>query len=167
MPKKIEAHEKPVAYIAGALNNMSSDYVRNIRRMIIWGDMVRELGFAVFVPGIDFLCGVVTGKWDYGVAFENSQAFLARADIMFVVPEWCESLGTTKEIGTATELCIPVYYEQFGLDLLRRLVELNTAFLKGPPMTQGVNSFRRRLLANNIAADQDKPMRGEVLCEIN
>ena len=166
MPKKIEAHEKPVAYIAGALNNMSSDYVRNIRRMIIWGDMVRELGFAVFVPGIDFLCGVVTGKWDYGVAFENSQAFLARADIMFVVPEWDSSTGTAKEIKTATELCIPVYYEQLGLDLSKKLLKLNTAFLKGPTMMQGVNSFRR-LLANNIAAVQDKPMRGEVLCEID
>ena len=109
----------PVAYIAGALNDMASDYIQNVRRMILWGDKVRDLGFSVFVPGIDFLCGVVTGNWDYSVAFANSQVFLARADIMFVCPGWEKSSGTAKEIETAKSLDIPIYYGDAGLELLR------------------------------------------------
>ena len=127
-----DAHEMPVAYIAGALNDMAADYIQNVRRMILWGDKVRELGFSVFVPGIDFLCGVVTGNWDYGVAFANSQPFLARADIMSVCPGWEKSSGTAKEIITARRLGIPVYYEDFGLDLLRsRLISCDAYTLFG------------------------------------
>lgn len=152
--RDIEPHKMPVAYIAGALNDMSCDYIQNVRRMILWGEKIRALGFAVFVPGIDFLCGVVTGEWDYGVAFSNSQPFLARADIMFVCPKWQDSKGTSKEIVTATNLFIPIYYEQAGLDLLKRRLRANTAF--GRP-------FFDPDIADDIAREQYKPLHDTML----
>lgn len=154
---KIEPHKMPVAYIAGSINDMSSDYILNIRRLILWGDQIRELGFSVFVPGIDFLCGVVTGNWDYGIAFANSQAFLAMADIMFICPKWEKSTGTKKEIVTATKLCIPIYYERDGLELLKSRLKIGAAF-------NGTKIIRERsTLANTVARDQDKPTRDDVL----
>ena len=44
-------------YIAGALNASATYYIKNLHHMIRYGDEVRRLGCAVFIPGIDFLSG--------------------------------------------------------------------------------------------------------------
>ena len=113
--------EKEIAYIAGALNAMASEYIQNMHRMIVWAERIRKLGYAVFIPGIDFLTGLVLGDWDYGIAFDNSQAFLVVARIMFVVPGWKNSKGTARELITAQKYDIPVYYEEEGYQELIRL----------------------------------------------
>jgi len=135
---------------------MSANYILNVRRMIEWGDMVRKLGFAVFVPGIDFLCGVVTGNWDYGVAFANSQPFLARADIMVVCPGWSGSSGTAKEILTATKLCVPIYYEQNGIALLK------DRLIKGDAYWQPYLLVDKLDVANDVASSQGMESRDDI-----
>uniref|UniRef100_A0A6M3JPK4 DUF4406 domain-containing protein n=1 Tax=viral metagenome TaxID=1070528 RepID=A0A6M3JPK4_9ZZZZ len=104
-------------YVAGKLNDDACGYIKNIHRMIIWAEKVRKLGFAVFVPGLDFLQGVVFGNWDYQDYFDNSQPWLDVADAVFLVPGWEQSKGTGLEIARAKRKNIPIYSE---LDLLAK-----------------------------------------------
>lgn len=97
-------------YIAGALNADAVGYIKNMHNMIHYANEVRKLGFAVFVPGIDFLMGLQIGNWEYKDYFENSQPFLEVCDILFVCPNSENSKGTQMEIETAKKLDIPVVY---------------------------------------------------------
>ena len=96
-------------YVAGKLNSDACGYIKNIHQMIIWAEKVRKLGFAVFVPGLDFLQGVLFGNWEYSDYFNNSQPWLDSADAIFLVPGWETSEGTKKEIKRAKKQNIPVY----------------------------------------------------------
>jgi len=107
-------------YVAGPLNADSCGYIKNIHKMIKWAEKIRKVGFCVFVPGVDFLCGVVHGDWEYADYFENSQAWLKVADALFVCPGWENSKGTQKEIITAIELKIPVFYTLSALIEVKR-----------------------------------------------
>lgn len=98
-------------YIAGKLNGMACDYNKNLHNMIVWSEKVRRLGYAVFVPALDFLVGVVIGDLDYLDYFNNSQPWLAASDAMFVTPGWESSKGTAKEIEYAKSLGIPVFFD--------------------------------------------------------
>lgn len=111
--------ERQIAYIGGALNGMAVDYIHNMHRMIIWAEKIRKLGYAVFVPGIDLLQGLVMGDWEYEDFFNNSQPFLQVAHIMFIVPGWENSKGTAKELITARKYNIPIFYGQEGYNLLK------------------------------------------------
>lgn len=98
-------------YIAGKLNAPNAcDYIKNIHNMIQYSEKVRKLGFAVFVPAIDFMLGVMFGNWEYNDYFSNSQPWLECSDYVFVCPGWETSEGTKKEIKRAEELGIPVIY---------------------------------------------------------
>ena len=97
-------------YVAGKLNGMACDYIVNVYRMITQAERVRKAGFAVFVPGLDFLMGLVIGNWEYKDYFDNSQPWLAASDAVFVTPGWEKSEGTKREIKYAESLGIPVYY---------------------------------------------------------
>lgn len=96
-------------YVAGKLNGMACDYIKNIHRMIITSEKVRKAGFAVYVPGIDFLQGVIFGNWDYADYFDNSQPWLDVSDAIFLTPGWETSEGTKREIERAKARNIPVY----------------------------------------------------------
>lgn len=98
-------------YVAGKLNGMACDYIKHIHRMIVWSEKVRKAGFAVFVPGIDFLQGVMFGNWEYDDYFNNSQPWLDASDAVFVTPGWETSEGTKREIEHAKKNNIPVYYD--------------------------------------------------------
>ncbi len=104
-------------YVAGKLNDDACGYIKNVHRMIIWAEKVRKLGFAVFVPGLDFLQGVVFGNWEYADYFDNSQPWLDASDAVFLVPGWEQSKGTAREIERAKSKNIPVYTD---LDLLAK-----------------------------------------------
>ena len=104
-------------YIAGKLNDAACGYIKNVHKMIIWAEKVRKLGFAVFVPGLDFLQGVIFGNWEYSDYFDNSQPWLDASDAVFLVPGWEQSKGAAKEIERAKRKNIPVYLD---LDLLNK-----------------------------------------------
>lgn len=103
------------AYVAGALNSDACGYIKNVHNMIIRADEVRKLGYAVFVPGLDFLCGVVLGDWEYKDYFDNSQPWLDVSDCMFVTPGWEESSGTKREMERAKGKGIPVFTDLTSL----------------------------------------------------
>jgi hypothetical protein len=96
--------------MAGALNGMACDYIQNLHRMIIWANKVRKLGCSTFVPGMDFLAGLVNGDWIYADYFNSNQAWLEVTDAVFVVPGWENSKGTQKEIDFALKHNIPIFY---------------------------------------------------------
>ena len=77
---------------------------------IIHALKVKKEGFAVYVPGTDFLMGLVDGNFDYVDYFDNSQPFLLACNYMFVCPGWENSKGTRKEIELAEACGIPVVY---------------------------------------------------------
>jgi hypothetical protein len=97
-------------YIAGKLNDMAVDYIKNVHDMLYWANEVRKLGYAVFVPALDFLMGMQFGDWEYKDYFENSQPWLEASDCVFVCPGWETSKGTQKEVKRAKELGIPIFY---------------------------------------------------------
>ena len=98
-------------YVAGKLNGMACDYNKNMHHMIVWAEKVRRLGYAVFVPGLDMLTGIVMGDLDYPDYFNNSQPWLAASDAVFVTPNWESSKGTAREIEYAKSLGIPVFFD--------------------------------------------------------
>lgn len=98
-------------YVAGKLSDGHIEYVKHLHRMLIWAEKIRKLGFAVFIPGLDFLSGVVIGDLNYSDYFNGSQPWLDVSDAVFLVPGWESSEGTKKEIERATKQGIPLYRE--------------------------------------------------------
>ena len=96
-------------YIAGKLNDDACGYIKHLHRMIDTARKVRRAGFAVYVPGNDFLEGLVAGDFGYSEYFNNSQPWLAASDAVFLTPGWETSSGTKREIAYAKSLGIPVY----------------------------------------------------------
>jgi hypothetical protein len=96
-------------YIAGKLNDMACDYIKNVHRMIVTAEQVRKAGFAVYVPCIDLLQGMVFGNFGYDDYFDNSQAWLDASDAVFLTPGWETSEGTKREIQRAQSQGIHVF----------------------------------------------------------
>jgi len=101
--------DKVRVYIAGKLNDMACNYIKNVHRMIKTAREVRRAGFAVYVPCNDFLEGLVDGAFEYPEYFENSQPWLKSSDAVFLTPGWESSSGTKEEIETAKANDIPVF----------------------------------------------------------
>lgn len=107
-------------YIAGPLNAGAVEYLRNVSRMIQVGISVRRVGYAVFVPALDLLMGIVDGAFSYNDYAENNLAWLEVSDAVLVLPGYEESKGTLAEIKRASELGIPVIFSDgshFALDV--------------------------------------------------
>lgn len=96
-------------YVAGKLNDMACGYIQNTHKMIKVAEEVHKAGFAVYIPCIDFLTGVVIGNFTYKDYFDNSQPWLDVSDAIFLVPGWETSKGTKKEISRAKAQGIPVF----------------------------------------------------------
>jgi len=101
--------ERKLIYIAGSLNSDAIGYIKNMHRMIKYAKEVRNAGYAVYVPALDFLEGLVDGNFDYPDYFDNSQPILARCDAVALTPGWETSKGTKREIEFAESLGIPVF----------------------------------------------------------
>ena len=102
-------------YVAGKLNDNAVDYIKNFNRMVKEAEAIRKMGFAVFVPCLDFLMGAIFGYWEYRDYFENSQEWLKVADAVYVCPSWESSKGTKKEIELARKFNIPVFFDKKDL----------------------------------------------------
>jgi len=120
---KQNVHKAMKIYVAGKLNADAILYIMNLHRMIKTAESVRKLGCAVFVPGLDFLMGMMFGDWNYEDYFNNSQPWLAVADAVFVGADWQTSVGTKREIETAESLGIPIFY---NLKLLEQWLEVQS-----------------------------------------
>jgi len=103
-------------YIFGALNDDAVGYIVNLHKMIKFAIELRKEGFSVYVPGIDFLLGVVAGNWTYRDYFDNSQPWLRASDALCAVPDnWKSSTGSEREQKSADVHNIPVFYEKKDL----------------------------------------------------
>jgi hypothetical protein len=98
-------------YIAGALNADAIGYIKNLRRMIKHAVLVRKAGFAVFVPGLDFLMLMMSDTINYNFVFYNSWSWIKVSDAIYVVPKSRKSKGTKREIELAKKMGIPVFYK--------------------------------------------------------
>lgn len=111
-------------YIAGKLNDDAVGYIQNLARMFRLANAAREAGFAVFVPGLDVLQGLISGNWGYRQYFDNSQPWLIASDGILVVEEkWRTSSGTKRELETAERHSIPIWYasEENTQNVLREM----------------------------------------------
>jgi hypothetical protein len=110
-------------YIAGKLNAMACEYIRNMHQMISYGEQLRQRGFSVFIPCLDILLGTMFGDWEYEDYFQNSQPWLEVSDILFVCPGWETSKGTKGEMKTAHKLGIPICFTMAEVEAVRERVE--------------------------------------------
>ena len=118
--------KKIKVYIAGRLNGMACDYIKNVHRMIETAEEVRKAGFSIYVPALDFLMGAVIGDYEYPDYFDNSQPWLEVSDAVFVCENWQTSEGTKKEIAKAAMLGIPVFEDLYKMKMyfeLDRVIE--------------------------------------------
>jgi len=97
-------------YCAGKLNDHAVGYIKNLHRMITAANKIQRLGYSVYVPCLDILCGIVDGKMEYHDYFENNLPWLESSDAIYVCEGYESSKGTLAEIAHAEELGIPVYY---------------------------------------------------------
>lgn len=99
-------------YIAGKLNDMAPEYIKNMHRMMEQAERVRKMGFSVFVPCLDILMGLMTGEWNYEDYFQNSQPWLEVSHAMLVGHGASSSNGTKKEMERADKAGIPVFFDE-------------------------------------------------------
>lgn len=98
-------------YIAGKLNADAVGYLKNVATMIRESIKVQRAGFAVLVPCLDLLMGIVAGDFEYPDYADNNMVWLERADAVYVLPDSEHSKGTQAEVRRAHEIGIPVYYK--------------------------------------------------------
>jgi hypothetical protein len=108
-------------YIAGALSSKENkdrtpskvviDYIQNITKMCKAASVIRKAGYYPYIPGLDFLVGVVSGDWEEEDYRGIGMSFLEVCDMVIVTSM---SWGVEQEIARAKELGIPVIsYKEF------------------------------------------------------
>lgn len=107
--KKNNDNKRFLIYIAGALRGDIPTYISNASKMIKYGELIRRVGYSVYIPALDLLQGLVMGDMEFDDYFNNSFAILPRCDALYLVPNWENSEGTKKEIALAKSLNIPVF----------------------------------------------------------
>ena len=96
-------------YVAGPLNAMAVDYLKNVSNMMTEAEHLRRLGFSIYVPAIDLLMGIKFGYTGYNDYFDNSQPWLKASDAVYLCKGWENSKGTKAEMETAMANGIPVF----------------------------------------------------------
>ena len=104
-------------YIAGALSSKEKnnrtpsevvvDYLQNVSTMCKVASAVRKKGHYPYVPGMDFILGVVNGDWEEEDYRDMGYEFLKVCDAVLVISN---SWGVQQEVALAQALKIPVYY---------------------------------------------------------
>jgi hypothetical protein len=99
-------------YLAGKLNSDAVEFLKNVSIMIKAAIKVQQAGYAVFVPALDLLMGIVDGGYTYQDYADNNMEWLRVSDAVLVLPGYEESKGTKAEIEEATKCGIPVIYSE-------------------------------------------------------
>jgi hypothetical protein len=104
-------------YIAGALSSKEkvdrtpskviTDYISNVSDMCKAASKVRRLGHYPYVPGLDFVIGMVIGDWQEEEYRGMGMEFLKVCDCVLVISD---SWGVQQEVKEAEKLGIPIYY---------------------------------------------------------
>lgn len=111
-------------YIAGALSSKEdiertpskvvTDYIQNVSDMCKVASRVRRMGHHPYIPGLDFVLGMVVGDWEEEDYRGMGMAFLEVCDALLVTSM---SWGVGKEVEKARELGIPVYYNEGAIPI--------------------------------------------------
>lgn len=100
-----------VAYIAGPYSATTvSGIVDNIRAAEAVAIKYWNMGYAVICPHKN--TALFDGRADDSVWLEGYKEILSRCDVVVAMTTWENSQGTRQEIVYATELGIPIIYEQ-------------------------------------------------------
>ena len=96
-------------YVAGPLNGMAVDYIKNCHKMCVIAEAIRRRGFSVYVPCLDYMMGLLTGTYTYEDYFDNSQPWLVASDAVFFISGWKKSKGCVREHTLAEKERIPTF----------------------------------------------------------
>jgi len=104
-------------YIAGALSSKENternpskivcDYITNLSKMCQIASEVLKRGHSLYVPGLDFMLGVIAGDWTEKDYRGIGMSFLEVCDCVLIISD---SWGVRKEVERAHDLGIRVYY---------------------------------------------------------
>ncbi|MBU1307896.1 MAG: hypothetical protein KKF33_20520 [Alphaproteobacteria bacterium] len=103
-------------YIAGALSSKEktsrspskvvTDYIQNVSAMCKAASIIKRKGHYPYVPGLDFLLGMIIGDWEEEDYRGMGMSFLEVCDAMVIISN---SWGVQKELEKAKELGIIIY----------------------------------------------------------
>jgi len=103
-------------YIAGALSSKEKrgrdpstivvDYLQNVHKMVKAAAEVRKKGHFPYVPGLDFVPGIVSGNFTESDYRGMGMEFLKVCDAILVISD---SWGVQKELKVAKELGLSVF----------------------------------------------------------
>jgi hypothetical protein len=107
-----DGHHEPVRvsrrriYIAGPLNALAVDYLKNVHRFVAADRSLRRHGLAPYNPALDLLTGIMDGEFEYECYFAPNFAWLEAAEAVYLLGH---SPGADRECVRAVELGIPVF----------------------------------------------------------
>lgn len=103
-------------YVAGALSSKEdtnrnpskvvTDYIRNMTDMLRAAVALRKKGHYPYIPGMDFLLGLIAGDWEEDDYRGLGMAFLEVCDAIVVISY---SWGVREELKRAKELGLKAY----------------------------------------------------------
>jgi hypothetical protein len=93
-------------YIAGPLNALAVDYLKNVHRFVAADRALRRHGLAPYNPALDLLTGIFDGDLSYAHYFDPNFAWLEASEAVYLLDH---SPGADRECARAVELGIPVF----------------------------------------------------------
>ncbi len=108
-------------YVAGPLTGTNPTpvcYIANLHRMLHAANDIHHMGVAPYIPGEDFLRGIVAGDFLLNDYQRVSSAWLKAAHVVFRMGG--ESRGADAEVGIAHEHDIPVVHNFVELEKIVR-----------------------------------------------
>lgn len=99
-------------YIAGAISSDKLEKgISNLRKGILMGAELLKLGYAPFVPHLDFLYNLVQDdSFPVETYYQYDLEWLSVCNMMLVLPDSENSKGVQAEIEFAKQNNIPIFY---------------------------------------------------------
>jgi len=101
----VDGRDMKKVYIAGPYTKGDTD--QNVRNAVLAGDKLAQAGYAVFIPHLTLLWGLICPH-DWKFWCEQDLHWLEVCDCLLRLPG--ESVGAALEVYRAIELEIPVYH---------------------------------------------------------